>query len=145
MILKFPQPVLDFFKEPNYMVLGTLRQDGSIQMTIVWFEYDHGLFKISTTGSRIKYKNMTADPRVTFVIYDRGNPYRFVQVQAKVKSFTREGGHDMIDKLSARYTGSKTYKRDPERKEDRVTFTLEPLRYSAVGFTDPNQPNWISQ
>lgn len=134
--MNFPKNILDFFKEPNYMVLGTLNKNGSPQMTIVWFEYADGVFKISTTMERIKYKNVARDPRVACVIYDRGNPYRYIQIQGSVVNITTEGGHDFIDHLSRRYTGNPTYKNDPERKENRVIISITPARYSGVGFAN---------
>lgn len=118
------------------MVLGTYKEDGSIQMTPVWFEYDEkeNVFRFSTTGNRVKYKNLTRDPRCTFVIYDLENPYQYIQVRGKVTDYTREGGHDFIDKLTKRYMGKDKYPGDPERKEDRVTFTITPEHYSTQGF-----------
>lgn len=133
-MLTFPQNILDFLKEPNFMVLATLRKDGSPQSTIVWFEYADGVFRVSTTTERVKYKNVVSDPRVTLLIYDRGNPYRYLQIGGTVSNITKEGGHDFIDTLSGRYTGNAKYKNDPERKEDRVIISIEPLRYNSVGF-----------
>lgn len=134
MTVNFPQNILDFLKEPNFMVFGTVRRDSGPQMTIVWFEYENGAFKISTTTPRVKYKNISRDPRATMLIYDRGNPYRYLQIQGRVSDITKEGAYDFIDKLSGRYTGNAKYKNDPERKEDRVIISIEPIRYSSVGF-----------
>ena len=134
-MIQFPENILDFLKEPNFMVLATIRKDGTPQMTIVWFEYADGVFRVSTTSPRVKFKNVSRDPRVSFLIYDRGNPYRYLQATGKVTDITREGGHDFIDRLSGRYTGSATYQYDPERKEDRVIISIAPERYSAVGFS----------
>ncbi len=132
--MDFLQNILDFLKEPNFMVLGTVQKDGSPQMTIVWFEYENGVFNISTTTPRVKYKNISRDPRATMLIYDRGNPYRYLQIQGKVSNITKEDAHDFIDKLSGRYTGNAKYKNDPDRKEDRVIISIAPIRYSSVGF-----------
>ncbi len=131
--MKFTKAVRKFLEEPNFMVLGTLRKDGSMQMTIVWYEFDGKVFRISTTSSRVKYRNLLNDPRVTFVIYDRDNQYRYVQIRGKVKSHTKKGGHDFIDKLSWKYFKKKIYPNDPDRKEDRVTFTLTPESVSSMG------------
>ena len=133
-MITFSQQILDFLKEPNFMVLATLRNDGSVQATIVWFEYADRLFRISTTTERVKYKNLSRDPRATMLVYDRGNPYRYLQIGGKVSNITKEGGHDFIDKLSGRYTGNAKYKNDPDRKEDRVVISIEPMRFSSIGF-----------
>jgi PPOX class probable F420-dependent enzyme len=132
--MDFPKNILDFLKEPNYMVFGTMDTKGYPQMTIVWFEYAGGVFKVSTTTDRVKYTNTKRDPRVGFLIYDRGNAYRYLQVRGDVEDITREGGHDFIDHLSGRYTGNATYKYDPDRKQDRVIITVRPVRFFAVGF-----------
>jgi len=68
------------------------------------------------------------------LIYDRGNPYRYVRVRGRVSSVTKEGGHDFIDHLSARYTGNAKYKYDLERKEDHVIIAIAPERFFSVGF-----------
>ncbi len=132
--MDFPQNISEFLHEPNYMVFGTNGGGGHPQMTIVWFEFKDGIFRISTVADRVKYKNVKRDPKVTILIYDRGNPYRYVQIRGDVTDVTREGGHDFIDHLSVRYTGNAKYKADPERKEDRVIISIEPKRLYSVGF-----------
>ncbi|MBI4159783.1 PPOX class F420-dependent oxidoreductase [Candidatus Wolfebacteria bacterium] len=132
--MTFQKNIEEFLREPNYMVLGTLGASGHPHMTIVWFEYNNGVFRISTTTPRVKYRNVTANPKVGLLIYDRGNPYRYVQVRGAVTDITKEGGHDFIDYLSGRYTGNAKYKYDPERKEDRVIITVMPERFFSVGF-----------
>lgn len=132
--MEFPQNIKDFLREPNYLVFGTNGKSGYPQMTLVWFEFKDGLFRISTVTNRIKYKNVTRDPHVTMVIYDRGNPYRYVQIRGDVTDITREGAHDFIDHLSARYTGNAKYKADPQRKEDRVIISITPNSLYSVGF-----------
>jgi PPOX class probable F420-dependent enzyme len=119
--------VEEFLKKPNFLVLGTLRKDGSIQMTPVWFEYVDGVFRVSTTTERAKYKNIKRDNRVTFVIYDLENPYRYVQVQGEA-SITPDPKHELIDHLSQRYRGETPYGGDPEHKEDRVIVTITPKK-----------------
>ena len=118
------------------MVFGTVGASGYPQMTIVWFDYANGVFKISTTTDRVKYKNASREARVALVVYDRGNPYRYVQVRGRVTSMIKEGAHDFIDYLSRRYTGNATYKYDPERTQDRVIITVTPERFYSVGFAE---------
>ena len=132
--MDFPENIAEFLKEPNYMVFGTNAKSGYPQMTMVWFEFKDDIFRISTVTDRIKYKNVKRDPKVTMLIYDRGNPYRYVQIRGDVTNVTREGGHDFIDHLSSRYTGNAKYKADPERKEDRVIISITPTKFTQVGF-----------
>lgn len=130
----FPENILDFLKEPNFMVFGTNGKSTHPQMTLVWFQFADGVFKISTVTDRVKYKNVTRDPHVTMLIYDRGNPYRYIQAQGDVTDITKEGAHEFIDRLSGRYTGNAKYKADPDWKEYRVTITIMPKTIYSVGF-----------
>jgi PPOX class probable F420-dependent enzyme len=115
------------------MTLGTLNKNNHIQLTLVWYEYEKGVFLVSTTTNRTKYKNMQNNKEVTFLIYDQENPYRYVQVRGTV-SFSKEKAHDLIDRLSQKYMGKTPYPGDPDRKEDRVIVTITPTTYQAWGF-----------
>lgn len=130
----FTPDVTAFLQQPRFMDLGTLRKDGSIQMSVVWYEFDGSVFKVSTTKQRAKYKNVTRDPRVTFIIINNENPYQFVQVEGTT-TVTEEGGHELIDHLSELYTGKTPYAGDPEHKEDRVVLTITPTRVVPHGFS----------
>lgn len=131
--VKFTKEIVEFLKEQNFMVISTLFSDGSIQSTIVWFKYESGKFLVSTTRERVKYRNLSRDPRTTCLIYDRNNSYRYVQIKGKV-SITKAGGHKLIDDLSLRYVGRTPYHGDPQHKQNRVIITITPTKYFSVGF-----------
>ena len=134
--MEFPEDVRKFLKEPNFMFLSEFSPDRTIHSTIVWYEFNSkkGVFRFSTTGDRVKYRNLTKDPRCTFVIPNTKNMYQYVQVQGKVADYTRKNGHDFIDSEAKRYLNKDKYPYDPERKEDRVTFTIKPERLFTSGF-----------
>lgn len=134
--MNFPKDVTEFLLLPNFMILSDFNPDGTIHSTLVWYEYDpkEGKFRFNTTGERIKYRNLTKNPNCTFVIPNTKNMYQYVQVRGKVTAYTREGGHDFIDSEAKRYVGKDKYPYDPERKEDRVSFTITPESYFSVGF-----------
>lgn len=136
--MEFPKSIKDFLKKPNFMILSELNSGGTIHSTIVWYEYDSdkNLFRFSTTSDRVKYKNLTKNSTCTFVIPNEDNMYQYVQVEGEVTSYTKKGGHDFIDKLTKHYMGKDKYPYDPERKEDRVTFTITPENFFAYGFED---------
>jgi PPOX class probable F420-dependent enzyme len=130
---KFPSQITTFLQKPNIMVFGTLRKDSSIQMSPVWFEYVDGVFRVSTTTERAKYKNIKRNNRVTFVIYDKDNPYQYLSVRGTA-ALSKDGEHDLIDRLSERYTGQTPYPADPDHKEDRVIVSITPVGFTQMGF-----------
>lgn len=129
--VSFSPELIGFFRKPNMLVLGTLRQDGSIQMSPVWFDFENNVFLISTTTTRVKFKNMERDPRVTFVIMDKDNPYQYVQIRGKA-GFSKDGAVDLINRLSKRYTGNPKYQGD---LGDRIVVTVTPLSFMKWGFS----------
>lgn len=130
--MEFPENTKTFLNEPNFMIIGTLRKNNTIQMTVVWFAYNNGIFKVSTSSKTIKYKNIMNNPNVTFVILDRNNPLKFMQVSGTA-TITRKGAHEFIDSLSSHYVGVTPYQGDPEHKEDRVIITIQPEKYMTSG------------
>ena len=134
MIQDFSQSILSFLEEPNYMIVGTIAKAGIPHLTIVWFSYDNGLFKISITKTRVKYKNILRDPRVSCLIYDRNNPYRYLQVKGVVVKIEKDPGYIFGDFLCARYWRDKSYRNNPVRKkEERITVSIKPDGFFAQG------------
>jgi PPOX class probable F420-dependent enzyme len=48
--------------------LATLRADGMIHLTPIWFDWDGSVFRLSLGAGRVHLKNLAADPRVTILV-----------------------------------------------------------------------------
>ena len=134
--MKISKKLEKFLSQPNFMVMSTIKADGSIQSSVVWYEYAAGKFRVSVTTTRAKYKNIVKDKRVSLLIHDHENPYQYMQFSGEVSSKTKKGGHDFIDKLAKHYLNKDKYPFDPERKEDRVILTITPETSTQMGFED---------
>jgi PPOX class probable F420-dependent enzyme len=112
--------------------LGTLMDDGSPQVTPVWFFYRDGKFIVNTARGRVKDRNMTRNPHVAICVTDPDNPYSHITVRGKVSRRTEEGADANIDALAKKYLGKDSY---PGRKagEVRVIYEIEPLSVSTMG------------
>ena len=108
--------------------LATIMQDGSPQVTPVWFDVEEGLIRVNTARGRTKDRNMLARPNVAIVIQDPETPYRYVQFRGKVVRSSEEGGREHINKLSAKYTGNTVYAWNSDVA--RVIFYIEPTSVS---------------
>jgi Pyridoxamine 5'-phosphate oxidase len=81
---------------------------------------------INTEVHRQKYRNVERDPRVTITIWDREDPYRFVEVRGEVVEKVRgKEAREHIDELSQKYRGG-PYK--IQIKSERVVLRISPLR-----------------
>ncbi|MEU0335701.1 PPOX class F420-dependent oxidoreductase [Streptomyces sp. NPDC006193] len=109
-----------------FIVVGTVQPDGSPQMSPVWVKRDGDAILFSTTVDRRKYENLRRDPRVTVVVMNPEQPYEYAEIRGTAE-MTTEGGRELIDELSRKYTG-KDYAdfnpasvRDAERVVVRIT------------------------
>jgi PPOX class probable F420-dependent enzyme len=88
-----------------FAFLGTVMDDGSPQVTPVWFSVDGDEVLINSAKGRVKDKNMRARPQVALTIMDPGNPYRYIQIRGRVVEISTEGADEHIDALAVKYTG----------------------------------------
>lgn len=58
----------DFLQEARHAILGTIRADGSIQMSPVWYVYEDSYMYISITRETAKYHNLRRDQRITVCV-----------------------------------------------------------------------------
>ena len=112
----------------------TLRDDGSPHTTIVWVDTEDGKVSFNTARGRAKERHIARDPRVSLLVIDPSNPYKWVAVSGTAE-LTDDGADAQIDKLAKKYLGADEYPfRNP--KETRVKVVIDPERVDASGFDD---------
>ncbi|MFD8571080.1 PPOX class F420-dependent oxidoreductase [Streptomyces sp. NPDC057694] len=89
-----------------FIGVATIQPDGSPQVSPVWAKRDGDDVLFSTTVGRRKEKNLRRDPRVTVLVQPADNPYAYAEIRGTVE-ITTEGGQELIDELSLKYTGKK--------------------------------------
>ncbi|MGY5129185.1 PPOX class F420-dependent oxidoreductase [Streptomyces nigrescens] len=89
---------------PVFVTVTTVQPDGSPQASPVWVKRDGDDLLISTTVGRRKEKNIRRDPRVSVVVQPSDAPYTYAEVRGTA-SLSTEGGQELIDELSRKYTG----------------------------------------
>jgi PPOX class probable F420-dependent enzyme len=110
----------------NFAALTTLFDDGRPQTQVMWIDADEDHLLINTEVHRQKYRNVQRDPRVTVLIWDAEDPYRYVEVRGRVVDEVRgQDARDHIDACSRRYFG-KDY--PAEITSERVILRIEPDR-----------------
>ena len=87
-----------------FATLATVNADGSPQSSVIWVKRDGDEIVFSTIRGRRKTRNMERDPRVSVVGFDPANPYQYFEVRGTV-TLDEQGGRELIDELSVRYTG----------------------------------------
>jgi PPOX class probable F420-dependent enzyme len=104
MVAALSQSAHEVIDGTNFATLATLNADGSPHTAVVWVTRDGDDLLFSTTVGRHKERNLRRDPRASACVFDRENPYRYVEVRGRVE-ITEEGGKELIHRLSHKYTG----------------------------------------
>ena len=133
MALQFGQRLKAFLDEPLPTIIGTTRHDGTVQMTPLWYEYRDGLIWLNGGPRRDWYKHIQRDPRVSLLVVDPKNMFRWVEIQGRFVDATFDGADEHIERLAQRYTGGPY--RNP--KIERMIIRIEPIRVRGMESGQP--------
>jgi len=122
----------ELLKAKNFVVVSTLRPDGSVHAAPTWVDVQDGKPVLNTAEGRAWPRNLERDPRVTLTVQNAENPYEYVTVRGRVTERTTDGADEHIDALAKKYMGVDSY---PLRKpgEQRVILRIEPDYVHAYG------------
>ena len=116
--------VRELLDNPNYAVVSTLNEDGSIRSKIVWVSLEDETLAVNTAVGRDWPNNLERDPRVTLLVYKADNAFDYVEIRGRAQG-TTEGADDHIDRLAKKYLDADSY---PFRtsSEQRITYVITP-------------------
>ncbi len=118
--------VIELAREDNFAALTTLMSNGHPQTQVMWVDADGDHLLINTEVHRQKFKNVERDPRVTLTIWEKDDPYSFIEVRGEVVEKAKgPEAREHIDQLSHKYH-ARPYG-TPIRSE-RVVLRIAPLR-----------------
>jgi len=114
---------------PVFATVATVQPDGSPQLSVTWLTRDGDDLLVSTTVGRRKEQNIRRDPRVTVMINPADAPYSYAEVRGEAV-LTTEGGGQLINELSRKYTGKDYADFNPASSADaeRVVVRITPRK-----------------
>lgn len=116
-------------REPQIAAVATVSADGSAQLTPVWIDTDGEAVLFNTSEGRAKHRNIIRDPRVSILVVDKANSYRWVSIRGSAE-LVAEGADAHIDALAKKYLGQETY---PFRQEGEVRVTVRVVPEHRIG------------
>jgi len=118
--------VLELARAQNFAALTTLLPGGHPQTQVMWVDANEQHLLINTEVHRQKFRNVERDPRVTVTIWDKEDPYRFVEVRGEVVEKVKgQEARKHIDELSQKYRGRPYQTRI---RSERVVLRIAPSR-----------------
>ncbi|MEU8957262.1 PPOX class F420-dependent oxidoreductase [Streptomyces sp. NPDC048518] len=122
----------ELLDSPVFITVATIQPDGSPQVSPVWVKRDGDDVLFSTTVDRRKEKNLRRDPRVTVLVQPFDAPYSYAEIRGTAQ-MTTEGGQELIDELSVKYTGKKYAEFNPSSKDDTQRVVVRVSARKVVG------------
>jgi len=125
MTVSLPDTVKALLDAPTFVVVTTLGKDGGPHSTVLWIKRDGDDLLFGTVRGRQKTRNLERDPRASVCAYDPADPESYFAVEGDV-TMTDEGGRELMNELSLKYTGTNFPVEPPEVV--RVVCRLTPRR-----------------
>lgn len=124
-----------FLDVPRFAVLGTLNEDGSAHLTVIWYDRREDEAVVNTTAQRKKAANLARDPRVSLLV---GEADRYVRLDgdARVIASGEAALRDIHD-MAVRYDGEAAaakQTREVWSKQERLTYAIAVRRIYRYGF-----------
>ena len=105
MSFKLPEKICKLIDDKNLAHFATLKKDGSPHVAPVWIDRDGDIILINTVSSRLKYKNVQNDKRVSLSITDYKDPFTWASIIGEVIELSNVDAETHIDKMSQKYLG----------------------------------------
>jgi PPOX class probable F420-dependent enzyme len=119
-------------ENPFVGVLTTLRRDGSPHSTVVWVDVEDGRVSFNTEEGRAKVRHLDDDARVSLLVVDPSDPYKWVAISGAT-DITTEGAREQIDELAKKYLGEDEYPwANPNKR--RLKVLIQPAHVDSSGF-----------
>ncbi len=117
-------------------MLGTVRADGSPQLTVVWYELNDEWILINSRRGREKDRNIASDARVALCVEDGE---RFVSIDGLILEAIDDTAAALADilRLGVRYDGEAAARRQYDErwsKQRRVSYRMSIDRVHVRGF-----------
>jgi len=115
-------------------VVGTLRVDGSPQVSPVWYRWDGERVTVWAAEGRVWVENAKRDPRVAFSVQEEDWPFPAVVVRGRAEVVTSDGPEvsEEIRRITRRYVPEERVEAYVARWADlRTIVTIYPDRITS--------------
>jgi|SRR5215475_10159638 len=110
-----PPLARDLLDGKNFASIATVQPDGMPQSSVVWVKRDGDDVLFSTIRGRRKTANLTANPRVSVLVTDVSDGYRYAEIRG-LAEITDDPAAELIEELALKYTGESFGERPGEQR-----------------------------
>ena len=122
MTVEIPPHLQYLLERPFFGSLGTVRPDGSPQVNPMWFERIDDTIRFTHTTKRAKYRNLLANPAMSFMVFDPDDPMTYLEVRGTLIEAIPDPTGSFYVRLRNRYGDPS--EQAPRDAEDRVILVM---------------------
>lgn len=120
----------DLLIQPLVATFISITPDGLPHGSVVWCQQYEGIIQVAILKDTQKYQNLLVNPKVSILIVDTNDPYRYLEVRGTA-SLSTENASAIIRDIATKY-GRPDF--DVETNEHkRVIVTITPSKVIAHG------------
>lgn len=127
-----PNSHLDLLTQPIFVSAVTIIPDGTPQASIVWRIWEEPYILVSSPRHTQKTRNVTREPRITFLMVDPQNPYRYLEIGGVVTAVLPDPDYDFLERITQFYQKRPFYGAaepiENRGKKDHMIFRIEPQK-----------------
>jgi PPOX class probable F420-dependent enzyme len=128
MAIIIPESHLDLLTQPIHVAVVTLMPDGTPQASVVWRLWEDPDILVSIPKLTQKTRNVMRDPRITFLMVDPQNPFRFLEIRGLVTEVRPDPDYAFLERITQFYQHRPYYGGaepiENKGKEDHVIFQI---------------------
>ncbi|MBX3066388.1 MAG: PPOX class F420-dependent oxidoreductase [Anaerolineae bacterium] len=138
MSIDIPDSHLDLLTQPLHIPLTTLMPDGTPQMSIVWRLWEQPHILISSPKGSQKTRNVKRDPRVTMLLVDPDNSYRYLEIRGIVQRVEGDSDCAFLERITQFYLNKPYYGGaapiENKGKEEHVIFEIALQKVNVIDY-----------
>ena len=111
--------------DAQFAMFGTIDDAGRPQLTMLWFLYADGAFRLSLNETRAKSRNLRERPQCSLLVPDISNPYRYLEVRGRARVEDDDG--TFVGLIKEKYGADVSQYDGPGEKRLAVTIEADKL------------------
>src|SRR5687768_2284213 len=109
MAVIIPDSHLDLLTQPIPVCVVTLMPDGTPQASVVWRLWEAPYILVSSPRLTQKTRNVTRDPRITFLMVDPQDSFRFLEIRGLVTAVRSDPDYAFLERITQFYMDKPYY------------------------------------
>ena len=135
--MEIPESYSELLRGPSPTVLSVVAQDGSVQSSLVWSDYEAGTFSINMLRGAPKLNSLNRNRKATLLKIDPDDEDIYISIRCTLISVETHDAIAHLNKLTKRHMGKECWYGDvvPDNKEEKLKRVVVYLQAEKIYFT----------